>query len=91
MTVIPIGFRLARIGGDFLMHNGPLYGKWTPDKVQLGFVVEQRHTNPLGICHGGMLATFADMMLPMLASRKPSGILCVVFMKSVATRWWRTY
>ena len=61
---IPDGFRLARIGGDFLMHNGPLYGKWTPEKVLLGFVVEQRHTNPLGICHGGMLATFADMLVP---------------------------
>ena len=61
---IPDGFRVARIGGEFLAFNGPLYGKLSADKVQLGFVVEQRHTNPLGICHGGMLATFADMLVP---------------------------
>ncbi len=61
---IPDGFRVAKIGGDFLAFNGPLYGKWSPEKIQMGFVVEQRHTNPLGICHGGMLATFADMLVP---------------------------
>lgn len=26
--------------------------------------MEERHTNPLKICHGGMLATFADMLIP---------------------------
>jgi uncharacterized protein (TIGR00369 family) len=61
---IPAGFCIAKVGGDFLAFNGPLYGKWTPEKIQLGFAVEQRHTNPLGICHGGMLATFADMLVP---------------------------
>jgi uncharacterized protein (TIGR00369 family) len=61
---IPPGFRVARIGGDFLAHNGPLYGKLDGSRVLVGFVVEQRHTNPLGICHGGMLATFADMLVP---------------------------
>lgn len=61
---IPPGFRRARIGGDFLAHNGPLYGKLDGERVLVGFVVEQRHTNPLGICHGGMLATFADMLVP---------------------------
>jgi len=61
---IPEGFRVAKLAGEFLAGNGPLYGKWTPDRVQLGFFVEKRHTNPLGICHGGMLATFADMLVP---------------------------
>jgi len=37
------------------------------DRLQLGFRVESRHTNPLNICHGGMLATFADMLLPCVA------------------------
>lgn len=35
--------------------------------MQLGFRVESRHTNPLNICHGGMLATFADMLIPCAA------------------------
>lgn len=47
--------------------NGPLYARMQGDRLQLGFRVEARHTNPLNICHGGMLATFADMLLPCVA------------------------
>ena len=61
---IPEGFRLVKVGGPFLSHNGPLYGKWTGQRLLLGFSVEKRHTNPLQVCHGGMLATFADMLIP---------------------------
>lgn len=68
MTTIPDHFRPARIGGDFVAHNGPLYGRWTGEKILLGFFVEQRHTNPAGMCHGGMLATLADMLIPCAAA-----------------------
>jgi len=61
---IPEGFRPIQVGGTFIAHNGPLYGKWTGQRLLLGFRVEERHTNPLKICHGGMLATFADMLIP---------------------------
>jgi uncharacterized protein (TIGR00369 family) len=64
---IPEGFRPVKVGGDFVFHNGPLYGKWTGQRLLLGFRVEQRHTNPLRMCHGGMLATFADMLIPCAA------------------------
>ncbi len=64
---IPPGFRAIKIGGAFIFHNGPLYGQWTGERLLLGFRVEQRHTNPLGMCHGGMLATFADMLIPCAA------------------------
>ena len=33
----------------------------------MGFRVEPRHCNPMNICHGGMMATFCDMLLPMSA------------------------
>ncbi len=52
------------MGGAFMATNGPLYARLLGDRLQLAFRVEERHTNPLGICHGGMLATFADMLLP---------------------------
>lgn len=45
-------------------HNGRLFAKWSGERVLLGFRVEPRHTNPLNICHGGMLASFADMLMP---------------------------
>ena len=38
-----------------------------PRRVQIGFRVESRHTNPAGICHGGMMASFCDMLLPVCA------------------------
>lgn len=74
MTV-PEGFTPLAVGGDFTAINGPLYIRSVaqPDGSKLrhlGFRVEQRHCNPMGNCHGGMLATFADMLLPMLAHRQ---------------------
>ncbi|HWI82020.1 PaaI family thioesterase [Ramlibacter sp.] len=68
---IPAGFRPVAIGGPFLAHNGPLYARLAGEGVQLGFRVEARHTNPLNICHGGMLATFADMLLPCVILYEP--------------------
>ena len=72
---VPDGFKVLAVGGDFVALNGPLYIRSVaqPDggkQRHLGFRVERRHTNPMGNCHGGMLATFADMMLPMLAHRQ---------------------
>lgn len=64
---VPEGFKPVQIGGAFIAGNGPLYAKWTGERLLMGFRVEQRHTNPLGICHGGMLATFADMVIPCAA------------------------
>lgn len=68
---VPEGFRPVRLGGEFIAHNGPLLARLLDGRVQLGFRVEPRHTNPLGICHGGMLATFADMLIPCAAMYHP--------------------
>jgi uncharacterized protein (TIGR00369 family) len=64
---IPPGFKPRNFGEGFIGINGPLYARMQEGRFQLGFRVEQRHTNPMGICHGGMLATFADMLCPMAA------------------------
>ena len=64
---IPEGFRPVQVGGSFIAHNGPLYAKWTGQRLLLGFRVLDHHTNPLKIAHGGMLATFADMLIPCAA------------------------
>ena len=61
---IPAGFTPAALGGDFIRANGPLYLKHRDGKAWLGFHVEARHTNPAGILHGGMMASFCDMLLP---------------------------
>jgi len=75
--LVPEGFKPLPVGGDFIGINGPLYVRSVAladgsKQRHIGFRVEQRHCNPMGNCHGGMLATFADMMLPMLAHRQGS-------------------
>ena len=64
---VPEGFRAREFGGDFIGVNGPLYARRTEAGFQLGFRVEERHCNPMRICHGGMMATFCDMLLPISA------------------------
>jgi uncharacterized protein (TIGR00369 family) len=66
----PPGFKPLKLAGDFILANGPLWFYQQGDDVRLGFRVEKRHTNPLGICHGGMLASFCDMLLPISIHRK---------------------
>lgn len=66
---IPEGFRLLRdAGGQFIAVNGPLYFKKTPEGLLVGMRIEERHCNPTGVCHGGMLMTFCDMAMPMAAN-----------------------
>ena len=68
-TARPDGFEPAPIGGAFIGANGPLYARRVDGVFQLGFRVERRHTNPMDNLHGGMMASFCDMLLPMAAHR----------------------
>jgi uncharacterized protein (TIGR00369 family) len=68
---VPEGFAQLKLNMGFIAANGPLYGKWADTHLLLGFRIEQRHCNPGMVAHGGMMATFADMLLP-LASRLQS-------------------
>jgi len=67
---VPPGFVPTRMGGEFVRTNGPLYLRTVDGRAQLGFRVERRHTNPAGTCHGGMLASFCDMLLPVCAHQQ---------------------
>ena len=49
----------------FIDGVGPLYGRLEEGRFVLGLRIEQRHCNPGGTCHGGMLMTLADMLLLM--------------------------
>ena len=68
MANIPAGFLPLKLSMGYLEAIGPLYGQWADGRFVLGVRVEFRHCNPASVAHGGMLATFADMLLP-LASR----------------------
>jgi len=71
---IPPGFRPVPMGGGFIAVNGPLYLFEEGPVVKLGFRVESRHCNPMGMCHGGMLASFCDMLLPISVHRKSAEV-----------------
>ena len=66
----PEGFARLAIGGNFMAHNGPLYVRVVDGRAQLAFRGQARHTNPLNNCHGGMLASFGDMLLPVCIHRQ---------------------
>lgn len=65
----PPGFVEVQIGGEFATRNGPIHARWQPGataaqgRLQLGFRVQPHHANPGNACHGGMLGTFADVLI----------------------------
>ena len=64
---VPEGFKPRHFGDGFIGLVGPLYTRRSDAGVQIGFRVEPRHCNPMGVLHGGMMATFCDMLLPISA------------------------
>ena len=71
---LPAGFQAMALGDLFIGNNGPFYLKHEGPLVQIGFRVERRHCNPMGNCHGGMLASFSDMVLPLSIHRKTTEV-----------------
>ena len=71
--VIPEGFRLIERLSPFNALVGPLYEKRDGETVSIALVIEQKHTNSRGICHGGVLATLADLSLGYAMHAKTGG------------------
>lgn len=62
-TDIPAGFAPLRTRSGFSLTVGPWYEKREGDSVVRGFRVDRRHINSLGIVHGGMMMSFADVLM----------------------------
>ena len=62
---IPEGYEIVQRtqGPTFAGLVGPFYAKREGRELSLGLRVEQRHLNSRGSCHGGLLATLADIAL----------------------------
>ncbi len=71
---LPPGYQPMTAGGEYMKINGPLHIKRDGERVWIGFRVEPRHCNPMGNCHGGMIASYCDMLLPMSAHRKSAEV-----------------
>ena len=63
MPRIPEGYdRIERLS-PFNALLGPLYRRRDGELVSIGLAIEDKHTNSRGVCHGGVLATLADLAL----------------------------
>jgi uncharacterized protein (TIGR00369 family) len=64
-TAIPEGYELLQrtVGNTFAGLAGPFYARRQGRDISLGLRIEQRHLNSRGSCHGGLLATLADIAL----------------------------
>jgi len=78
---VPEGFRRVQRPrlNPFNELVGPFYECRRGEEVSLGLRIEERHTNSRGICHGGLLATMADLALgyAMLSIARQSGFVTV--------------
>lgn len=62
----PAGFEQVDLGSGFAERFGPVYLNRRENR--LGFRVAAHHLNPVDGCHGGALATFADMQIAAVRS-----------------------
>ncbi|MDR8398385.1 PaaI family thioesterase [Paraburkholderia sp. USG1] len=58
---VPTGFKLVSLGAAFMSQFGPLY--LCSETSTLAFRVAPNHLNPVDMCHGGAMATFADLQV----------------------------
>jgi uncharacterized protein (TIGR00369 family) len=88
---IPQGFFDPEVGG-FAGALGPILRSDQCEQVVSGFIVDARHCNPYGVCHGGWLSTFADVSMTRMAStgegRWVTSNLSVDFIKPVPLGVW---
>ena len=60
----PEGFEPITSHSQFGARSGPVFEKFEDDGSWIrGFRVLEKHCNPLNILHGGMTATFADILV----------------------------
>ena len=62
-AVVPDGFELIERLSPFNALVGPLYQRGKGEQISIGVRIEEKHANSRGLCHGGMLASLADLAL----------------------------
>ena len=74
MKGAPRGFRPIPRLSPFNALVGPLYQRRRRGAaLSIGLRIEKKHTNSRGICHGGVLATLADLSLGYAMHAKTDG------------------
>jgi uncharacterized protein (TIGR00369 family) len=75
----PKGFRALQQLSPFNALVGPLYARRARGKeLSVGLWIAEKHGNSRGICHGGVLATLADLSLGYAMHAKTGGKIAFV-------------
>jgi uncharacterized protein (TIGR00369 family) len=61
IEAVPEGFTRLPTGLGFTDNLQPCFRRVEGESVSFGLVVEQQHGNVMGMCHGGVLVTLADI------------------------------
>lgn len=69
----PEGFELLIRPSPLIDPWRPLYSRETPDRVTLGILVREPHTNSRGTVHGGLFAALADQGMGMSCAARLRG------------------
>jgi len=69
----PQGYKLLPTGVGFNQLLGSVYGRLQDGQLMLGMRISPRHLNPQQSCHGGVIATFADMQA--YVAQRESGLM----------------
>jgi len=78
MASVPQGFQpLARLS-PFIELIGPVFERRREDGVSLGLHVAPKHANRRGMCHGGVLASLADIALGYAVAASTGGKVAMV-------------
>lgn len=59
----PPGYHPLPLPDGFYRTIGGLWGRRVGDRLTLGFRIGRNHVNGIGICHGGMMVTIADIQM----------------------------
>ncbi|WP_417450803.1 PaaI family thioesterase [Kordiimonas sp.] len=59
----PSGFEPILSNSPFGWENGPIFERIVAGNKERGLRIAERHINAGGACHGGMIMTFADILL----------------------------
>ncbi len=69
-TAPPEGFYPIEHSNPFGAHIGPIFERDAGDHAVRGFYIAEKHSNSAGIAHGGVLMTFADVVLARAVMRE---------------------
>ena len=77
---IPYGFKLLENRSYFGNLIGPIYYKDEDHQQVFGFMSSQKHINLGGYVHGGMLSSFADIIMGQFSNRNYGNLMVTINM-----------